>query len=138
MDRDHASRVLGALHDAQNAFHSGGDEGPLAGRLTPEVVWIVPGRNAIAGRYRGRKEVIEYFRRRRDLAAGSFRIHSEDLLVGAGDEVASLTVGSALIRGSQRRWRTVGLYRLEGEKVASCHLLPLDPETFDEIWSEST
>jgi ketosteroid isomerase-like protein len=137
MDRAHASRVLGELHVAQNTFHSGGDDGPLARRLAAEVVWIVPGDNAIAGRYEGRSQVIGYFRRRRELAGGTFRVHSGDLLVGEGDEVAALTAGSALIRGSRRRWRTVGLYRMEEDKIASCHLLPLDPEAFDEIWSGS-
>ena len=79
MDRAHAARVLGALHTAQNAFHSGGDDRPLARRLAAEVVWIVPGNNAIAGRYEGRSQVIGYFHRRRELAGGTFQVHPSAL-----------------------------------------------------------
>jgi ketosteroid isomerase-like protein len=45
------------------------DDASLATLLTEAVVWHVPGRSAISGEYRGKDEVMEYVRRRRDLAA---------------------------------------------------------------------
>jgi uncharacterized protein len=121
------------LHAAQGAFYAGGPEAPLRALLTDDIVWTVPGRNAIAGTYRGIDEVMAYFARRRDLAQRSFRMHPGEVLVGT-DHVAVLTDGSATIGGREHRWSTVGLYRLRGDRIASCHLLPLDPEAFDTVW----
>jgi hypothetical protein len=57
------------------------------------------------------------------------------VLTGEGDHVAVLTDGTATVGGRQRRWSTVGLYRLRGGRVAACWLLPLDPAEFDAVWS---
>jgi ketosteroid isomerase-like protein len=135
MTRERAQRTLDRLHAAQAAFYAGGPAEPLRDVLTDDIVWVVPGRNAIAGEYRGLDAVIDYFTRRRELADRSFRIHPGDLLVGDGDHVAALTDGSATIDGIERRWSTVGLYRLSEERVAACWLLPLDADAFDAIWS---
>jgi ketosteroid isomerase-like protein len=133
--RAHAERTLARLHEAQTAFYAGGPREPLHDVLTDDVTWTVPGENAIAGEYHGLDAVIEYFTRRRALAQRSFRMHPSELLVGAGDHVAALTDGTATIDGVEHRWSTVGLYRLRGDRVAACWLLPLDPAAFDAIWS---
>jgi ketosteroid isomerase-like protein len=135
MDRAAAGAVLARLHAAQGAFYAGGDGAPLRALLAPAIEWHVPGRNAIAGDYRGIDEVMAYFARRRDHAARSFRMHPGDVLVGEGDRVAVLTDGTATIGGREERWSTVGLYRLAGERIAACWLLPLDPAAFDRIWA---
>jgi uncharacterized protein len=132
---DEARRVLARLHEAQAAFYAGGPREPLHEVLTEDIVWVVPGRNAIAGEYHGLDAVVDYFTRRRELADHSFRMHPGDLLVGDGDHVAVLTDGTAMIDGVEHRWSTVGLYRLRDERVAACWLLPLDPAAFDAIWS---
>jgi uncharacterized protein len=133
--REQAERILARLHQAQGAFYAGGPRDPLHAVLTEDIVWVVPGRNAIAGEYRGLDAVIDYFTRRRAIADRSFRMHPGELLVGDGDHVAVLTDGTATIDGVGHRWSTVGLYRLRGDRVAACRLLPLDPEAFDAIWS---
>ena len=135
MTRDEARRVLARLHEAQAAFYAGGPPEPLHAVLTEDIAWVVPGTNAIAGEYHGLDAVIDYFTRRRELADRSFRMHPGDLVVGDGDHVAALTDGTATIGGVERRWSTVGLYRLRGERVAACWLLPLDAAAFDAIWS---
>jgi len=134
MDREEASGVLARLHEAQGAFYAGGPEEPLRALLTEDIAWTVPGSNAIAGEYRGIDEVMAYFRRRRDLAARTFRMHPGDLLVGDGDRVAVLTDGTAVIGRVERRWSTVGLYSLREGRVAACWLLPLDVAAFDAAW----
>jgi hypothetical protein len=45
------------------------------------------------------------------------------------------TEGDAVIDGVERRWSTVGLYRLRERRVAACWLLPLDAAAFDAIWA---
>jgi ketosteroid isomerase-like protein len=126
--------LIERLHAAQGAFYAGGPEAPLRALLTEDVEWTVPGASAIAGAYRGIDDVMAYFARRRDLARRSFRMHPGEVLVGA-THVAVLTDGTATIGGRERRWSTVGLYRIRGDRVAACHLLPLDPVAFDEVWA---
>jgi ketosteroid isomerase-like protein len=133
--RAQAARILARLHQAQGAFYAGGPPEPLRDVLTDDILWVVPGRNAIAGEYRGLDAVIDYFTRRRALADRSFRMYPGELLVGDGDHVAALTDGTATIDGVEHRWSTVGLYRLRDDRVAACWLLPLDAAAFDAIWS---
>jgi ketosteroid isomerase-like protein len=135
VDRGQAAAVLARLHAAQGDFYAGGDDAPLRALLHPDVEWHVPGRNAIAGHYRGIDAVMAYFARRRDHAARTFRMHPGDMLSGDGDRVAVVTDGTAQVGGREERWSTVGLYRLVGARVAACWLLPLDPEAFDRIWA---
>src|SRR5579875_2371737 len=131
MTREQARTLLDVLHAAQGDFYAGGPDGPLRALLTEDIEWHVPGENAIAGTYRGIDAVFAYFARRRELARGSFRMHPGDLLSGPGDHVAVLTDGTATIDGVRHRWSTVGLYRLRGEQIAACWLLPLDQGAFD-------
>ena len=135
MDRAAALDLLARLHAAQGEFYAGGAEAPLRALLHPDIEWHVPGRNAIAGDYRGIDAVMAYFARRRDHAARTFRMHPGDVLVGDGDRVAVLTDGSATIGGREERWSTVGLYRIEDGRIAGCWLLPLDAAAFDRIWA---
>lgn len=134
IDRVIAADLLGRLHRAQGVFYAGGDDGPLRAVLDPEVSWYIPGRNAIAGEYHGVDAVLGYMTARRSLANSSFRLHPGELLVGSQDHIASLTDGSAVIDGTERRWSTVGLYRVSGGRIAECRLLPFDAEEFDDIW----
>lgn len=135
MDRADAESLLSRLHAAQNAMYAGGDVEPVRALLTSDVEWTIPGDNAISGRYRGVEEVLGYFDRRRRLAADTLRLHPGELLVGAGEHLAALTDGSATIAGVEHRWSTVGLYRVRGQRIAACWLLPLDPAAFDRVWA---
>jgi ketosteroid isomerase-like protein len=135
VDRDIATESLRRLHAAQGAFYSGGPAAPLRELLTDDIVWRVPGKNAIAGVYIGLDAVMEYFARRRDIAARTFRMHPGEVLVGEREHAAVLTDGTAVLHGAEQHWSTVGLYRFRGNRIASCWLLPLDPEQFDRIWA---
>ena len=136
MDRAEAVELLRRLHAAQGAFYAGGEEAPVRALLTDDVHWHVPGHNAIAGNYHGVDAVLAYFRRRRDLAGRTFRMHPGDVLVGDGPRIAALTDGTAMIGGVERRWSTVGLYEIRDGRVAACWLLLFDPDSFDEIWAD--
>jgi ketosteroid isomerase-like protein len=135
MTRADAIALLERLHAAQGVLYAGGPTAPVRELLAPDIEWHVPGTNAIAGSYRGVDEVLDYFRRRRDLAAGTFRMDPGDVLTGDGDALAVLTDGTATIGGVEHRWSTVGLYRVRDGRIASCHLLALDQAAFDAIWS---
>jgi ketosteroid isomerase-like protein len=131
---DSVRQCIDLLHAAQKEFYAGGAADRLHSILTDDVVWSVPGRNAIAGRYEGIENVIAYFARRRDMAARTLSMHTHDILVGQGDFVAALTDGHATLDGVRRQWSTVGLYQLRDDRVAACWLLPLDSDAFDRIW----
>lgn len=135
---DSVRQCIDLLHTAQKEFYAGGAADRLHSVLTHDVVWSVPGRNAIAGRYEGIENVIAYFARRRDMAARTLSMQTHDVLVGQGDFVAALTDGRATLDGVQRQWSTVGLYQLRDDRVAACWLLPLDSELFDRIWQLPT
>ncbi len=135
VDRSEAVALLDRLHQAQNTFYGGGEDDGLRQVLTPDITWTVPGNNPIAGCYHGHDEVFDYFRRRRALAGGTFRMHRRDVLVGEGERIAALTDGTADIGGRPRTWSTVGLYDIRAGLVAACWLLPLDPGQFDSIWA---
>jgi ketosteroid isomerase-like protein len=133
--RDAAIEVIERLHAAQARLYGSGDASAARDVLTEDVVWIVPGSSPIAGVYRGREEVVRYMLARGALADGTFVMHRGDALSGDGDSVAVLTDGTAVVGGVERRWSTVGLYRLRGDRVAECRLVPFDQAEFDEIWS---
>jgi ketosteroid isomerase-like protein len=134
LDRAAASDLLRRLHEAQNVFYAGGDDRPLRAVMDSDVSWYVPGRNAIAGEYHGVPAVLGYMTARRRLVNATFRLHPGELLIGSGDHIASLTDGTAVVDGVERRWSTVGLYRIRAGRIAECRLLPFDAEAFDEIW----
>jgi ketosteroid isomerase-like protein len=135
MNREAAVELLDALHEAQNRFYAGGSGEALSELLAADIIWTVPGDNGIGGIYRGLDEVFGYFRRRRELAAGTFQMLRKDVLVGAGDRIAALVDGRATIRAVEHRWSTVGLYDVVHGQIAACWLLALDQGAFDAIWS---
>src|SRR6059036_3489768 len=135
MERRRTSEILDSLHEELGRVYAGGDSAGLRSLLTDDVEWHVPGQNAIAGSYRGLDQVLNYFLRRRELAAGTLRLHPGEVLTGGGDHVAVLTDGSAVIAGREQRWSTIGLYRIRDRRIAACWLLPLDPVAFDQAWS---
>jgi len=99
VDRAGATALLARLHEAQNEFYGGGDGRALRDLLADNITWTVPGRNAIAGTYRGLDAVLGYFTRRRALADATFRMHRRDVLAGEGERVAALTDGTGDDRG---------------------------------------
>ena len=111
-----------------------GDDRGLAHVFADDVVWHVPGRNAIAGEYRGLAQAMEYVRKRRELAAGTFEIIVRDVL--ANDEHGLvIATGRATLHGQTSEWRAHGLYRFSDGRIAECWVLPEDQYEFDRIWS---
>src|SRR5215472_997954 len=136
MERAVALLLIADLHAAQNAFYAGGDDSDLRKLLSPDIEWTVTGRNASAGRYRGLTEVLSYFARRRDLVNQTFQMHRRDVLVGEGSVIAALTDGTAVVRGRERSWSTVGLYQAHASRITRCWLVALEQAEFDDIWCE--
>jgi ketosteroid isomerase-like protein len=133
-DRHPHAQLIRDFHDRQNRFYAGGDQEPVRAMLTDDVVWHVPGHNAIAGEHRGRDEVLRYFARRRQLANATFRIDVRGVL--ADDQRAVILATGALEHGDEAfTWGTVAIFRIVAGRIAECWVVPYDQETYDEIWS---
>ena len=130
-----SQKLIHDFHVLQGRVYAGeADADAVAALLTDDVIWHVPGHSAIAGEYRGREHVLEYFARRRDKAQGSLRIQVRHTL--ADDEfVMQLAGGSARFDGRPVAGETVGVYRIREGKIGECWLLPFDQHAFDQIWS---
>jgi ketosteroid isomerase-like protein len=134
-DREDPAALVRRFHGVQAAFYGGGPIEPLIGFLAEDIRWHVPGRNAIAGDYAGRDEVLAYFEHRRRLARATFRLSVRDV-VAAGERVFQLVGGTVERSGERRSWETVGVLRVTRGRIHECWLLPFDQYVFDEVWSE--
>lgn len=110
------------------------DDRGLVHVFANDVVWHVPGRNVIAGEYRGLDQVMGYVRTRRELAAGTFEIIVHDVLANDAHGLVIAT-GRATRDGETSEWRAHGLYRFSDGRIAECWVLPEDQYEFDRIWS---
>jgi uncharacterized protein len=127
-------RAFEAFARAQRAMYLGGDPRAVRELLAPDVIWHVPGTSPIAGDHRGRDAVMDYFDRRRTLAGGAMTIAPGRQLV-SGDVMLQFADGQLERDGERLSWRTVGVYRMDGERVAEAWLVPLESAAFDEIWT---
>lgn len=134
MERDDALALVRRLLAAQNTFYRGGGDTALRQVLTEEVVWHVPGHNAIAGSHRGVDAVLGHFAVCREVTACTLTLHCDGVLTGDDAQIAALASASADLNGSSSTWSAVGLYEVAAGRIASCHVLPLDPAQFDELW----
>ena len=125
--------VVNEFHQWQREAYAGGDIEALRPRLTENVVWHVPGRSRISGEHRGIDAVLAYFDRRRTMTDLTFGVTVHGLSV-IGDRVVQLAGGRAVRDGRELDWETVGVFRVEGDRIAECWLVPFDLYAFDEIW----
>jgi RNA 2',3'-cyclic 3'-phosphodiesterase len=125
--------VVRRFHAAQARAYAGDDTEGLLDLLAADVVWHVPGRSAIAGEHRGRRDVLEYLLRRRQMTDSSFRVTIHGISI-IGDRVVQLAGGRATRGGRELTWETVGLFRVHNGRIAECWLVPFDQYSFDEIW----
>jgi uncharacterized protein len=100
----------------------------------PDIAWHVPGRTPIAGEYRGKEAVLDYFASRGDTDQRSSQVAIQRLLADH-EFVTVLAGGQAKIGGTVREWKTLGIHWIVANRIAECWLLPFDQGAFDEIWS---
>jgi 2'-5' RNA ligase len=125
--------VVRRFHDEQARAYAGGDLEALRDLLSPDVVWHVPGRSAIAGSHAGVDAVLAYFDLRRRLTDTSFRVTVHGAAV-IGERVVQLAGGRATRDGRELEWETAGVFRVQDGRIAECWLVPFDQYLFDEIW----
>jgi acyl-CoA thioesterase FadM/ketosteroid isomerase-like protein len=131
-----AKEIVDRFLERQRAMYAGGELAPVVELLAENVVWHVPGASPIAGDYRGRDAVVRYFTTRRQLAGGAITIDKHGELSG-DDVLVQLADGRASLGGHDVEWRTAGVYRVAGGRIAEAWLVPLDADAFDAAWARA-
>lgn len=125
--------VVRRFHAAQARLYGGEGRAGVRELLCDDVVWHVPGRSAIAGEHRGVADVLSYLDLRRQMTDATFRVAVHGIAM-IGDRVVQLAGGRATRDGRELVWETVGVFRVDGGRIAECWLVPFDQFAFDEIW----
>jgi hypothetical protein len=127
----HPNAVL--LRDVYAAAAEG-DVERLRALIHPDVVWHVPGRNVLAGEYKGVDEVLGLLGQLAALTDGTFRAELHDVVAG-DDHVVGLHAehGQRAGRSLQARLALIGHVR-DG-RLAEVWEGHLDAEAFDSFWS---
>src|SRR4051794_41462987 len=128
-----AKDVVDRFLERQRAMYAGGDVAPVVELLADDVVWHVPGASPIAGDHRGRDAVVRYFTTRRELAGGAIAITKHGELSG-DDVLVQLADGRATLGGEDVEWRTAGVYRVAGGRIAEAWVLPPEGDPLRSLW----
>lgn len=103
-----------------------------AGRAVfqPDVVYVVPGVNALSGRYVGPDAVMGYFGRLMQVTQGSYRISEMTWLV-CGEKVLLETMNHASIADRSLDWREAIAFEFRDGRKALIDLYQADQGAVD-------
>lgn len=104
-----------------------GDLAAIGELLADDIVWTHTGDSPLAGEYRGKDAVFEYFGRILDLTSFTFRqtIHA---IVADDDHVVVLT-DAAWDAPREFRGHDIFVWHVEGGRAARCWAIPTDQAT---------
>jgi ketosteroid isomerase-like protein len=109
-----------------------GDFAVLNDVLAEDLLWHEPGRNQLAGDYRGREAVYRYFGNLMEATEGSF--HLDLLAVFADDERGVALVTSAASRGGLSvKVNDAHIFQLRDGKVVEFWNVSADAYAYDEL-----
>src|SRR4051812_10620536 len=135
-DAPEAAGVVDEFLARQREMYAGGDLAAVEDLLAEDIVWHVPGTSPIAGDHRGREAVLRYFTTRRELAGGALAVTKHDQ-ISRGDVLVQLADGRAVLGGEEIEWRTAGVYRVAGGRIAEAWLVPLEADAFNAAWART-
>jgi ketosteroid isomerase-like protein len=119
------------IMDGYAAFAKG-DFAVLNDLFAEDVLWHEPGRNQLAGDYRGREAVYEFFGRLLELTEGSLRL---DIQTVFADDVhgVALVVSSASRGGRSVTANDAHIFRLRDGVVVEFWNASTNPYAYDEL-----
>jgi hypothetical protein len=101
---------------------------------TDDIEWVIPGRNPLAGTYRGPDAVMGFFAKLMDESGGTFSLEVRD--VTASDEhVVVLVKGRAERKGRTLASQGAHVWQIRDGKATKFVGLETDPYGDDEFWS---
>ena len=100
----------------------------------PNIHWHVPGHSPLSGDYKGQDEVIAFFTKTQELAAGTFSIAINDMLASKQRVVVLCTVSA---RRHGQDWSTpeVHVWRVMNGQAVEFREYQGDQQAEDEFWS---
>jgi ketosteroid isomerase-like protein len=123
-----------ALMQAGYDAYASSDLEALSDQVHDDFLFHFPGRNPLAGDYRGLAEVIKFFARQLELTAGDFTVVPQTIL--ADDETGIALVRVSGTRGTRRLDAPgVNVLRFQDGKVAEYWSYTYDQYAVDEFWS---
>ena len=121
------------LRKGYEAFGSG-DTQTLDQVLSDDIVWHVPGRSPIAGDYKGKEQVLQFFGQIVQMTGGAFKNEIHDLL--ANDEHGVVLVTATGDReGKRLDARQVHVFHIQDGRATEFWNHTDDLYAFDEFWS---
>lgn len=98
-----------------------------------DVHLVCPGRNQVAGEYRGRQGVLEFWKKQVELSDGTY--HGKVLAVAEADEHIVLITEVNIQRGGKAyAWRRILHYIMYDARVKECFIYEGDQYTVDEAF----
>lgn len=110
------------------------DAEAVSSLLADDVVYHFPGSNPLSGTYRGRDEVMAFFRRFPTMLDGPPTVETHDVLASEahGADLSELTAE----RGGRRHtWRATRIYHLADDRIAEVFVTIDDQGAFDAFLS---
>jgi ketosteroid isomerase-like protein len=121
------------LEKAYSSLAKGDVQGFLA-VCSDSVTFQIQGKSAIAGKFTPANLEKEFFGKMKELSSGSFKMELHDVL--ASDLHATVLMTCRLTRGGkEHEYRTVHVWRWDGDKPLAGYEYPRDLYQFDAIWS---
>lgn len=121
------------IRQGYQAFESQ-DLARLGELFSPDIVWHAPGRNPLAGDYKGQEEVLGFFGRIAQEAGGTFKLDIHDVVANDTHAVALVTA-TGQRGGKSFTDQQAHVFHLEGGKVTEFWNHPGDLYAVDEFWS---
>jgi uncharacterized protein len=121
------------IRDGLHAFASG-DMEAMRNFLAQDVIWHSPGRNQLAGDYKGLDETLGLFGKLFEITGGTFRLEVHDVLAN-DDHGIILSTATAQREGRQLRDNGVQVLHLKDGKVTESWLHPGDQYAADQFFA---
>lgn len=119
------------IRDGYAAFAKG-DFAVLNDLFAEDLLWHEPGRNQLAGDYRGREAVYGFFGKLMEVTEGSLRIDLDTVFADDEHGVA-LVVLAASRGGLSVQVSAAQVFHMRDGKVVEFWSLSADPNAFDQI-----
>lgn len=117
------------------AAFAAGDMDILGALIAEDAVWHQPGNSAIAGDYKGRDEIFDYFGKLLDRSEGTLKVEPLDIL--ADDErVVAIQHTTAMRKGEQYDTRNVLVCEIKDGQFVETQVFESDPEAEDRFWGK--
>ncbi|WP_431959572.1 nuclear transport factor 2 family protein [Actinacidiphila sp. bgisy160] len=122
------------VHKVYAAF-TRGDMDTLAGLLAGDAAHHTPGDHPLAGHYKGRDEIIGYYRRLAEETDGSMRVQLRQVLIDGRGHAMSLHHFTAQRGGAYLDQPGGIVFRIVGDRITDLDECVGDLEAINRFWS---